>query len=113
MGSQEKFLIALALIGVAGGVLLAGEMNGSGFGGAQAALSVDPAELNRHPRGPLHGLLGNQLLWTGARAGPWTVRASTALPMARSQKASCIWNTAWGRGGAWVGRWLSAILDRR
>ena len=58
MGSQEKFLIAPMLIepmliGVAGGVLLAGEMNGSGFGGAQAALSVDSAELNRHPRGPL------------------------------------------------------------
>ena len=41
------------LIGVAGGVLLAGEMNGSGFGSAQAALSVGSAELNRHPRGPL------------------------------------------------------------
>lgn len=52
MGSQEKFLVALALIGVTGGVLLAGGQGLSGAG-AQRASSVDDAALKQYPRGPL------------------------------------------------------------
>ena len=54
MDSQEKFLIALALIGVVGGVLLVEELGLSGTGpGAQRERHVDDAELKQFPRGPL------------------------------------------------------------
>ena len=51
MDSQERFLIALALIGVVGGVLLAG-LPGTGPG-EQRERHVADAELKQFPRGPL------------------------------------------------------------